>query len=107
MNDNNPVSDVDGKSESTSGSRISILKNAFSKTTTVKPFTPELEVHAVISVVTAVEKFACLTYLFHFIFISEYFRMKSLQTLNLRHRLLLMVTIKVSYCNFLTVLDWL
>ena len=48
MNDNNPVSDVDGKSESTSGSRISILKNAFSKTTSVKPFTPELEVHAVI-----------------------------------------------------------
>ena len=44
INDDNPASDVDGKSDSTSGSRISLLKNAFSKTTTVKPFTPEPEV---------------------------------------------------------------
>lgn len=106
MNDNHTVSDVDGKSDSTSGSRISILKNAFSKTTTVKSFTPEPEVHAgvwylftKISLVLLGKKCSCLSYNFHHIFISQYFRMKSSQTLNQKHRLSLMVIIKVSYHN--------
>ena len=44
IDDNKPASDIDGKSDSTSGSRVSLLKNPFSKNTTVKPFIPEPEV---------------------------------------------------------------
>ncbi|XP_028399082.1 kinectin-like [Dendronephthya gigantea] len=43
IGDNKPGSDVDIKTDSTSGSRVSLLKNPFSKTATVEPFSPEPE----------------------------------------------------------------
>ena len=42
MNDNTQASDIDEESKSTTGSRISLLKKPFAKSTTVKPFISEV-----------------------------------------------------------------